>query len=84
MKLYLKSGQIVEIDGVSEVSTICSDYVKENKLGNLVFEGPRLLRDCQEVREDNDLVNELISFYDNTGYRKFMTVMDQIIGIEED
>lgn len=84
MKLYLKSGQIVDIDGVSEVSTSCSDYVEENKVGNLIFEGPRLLRDCQDVRKDHELVNELISFYDNTGYRKFMTFMDQIIGIEED
>lgn len=84
MKLYLKSGQVVEINGVTEVSTTWSDYVEENKLEQSVFRRDKLLRDCQDVREDHELVNELISFYDNTGYRKFMTFMDQIIGIEED
>lgn len=84
MKLYLKSGQIVEIDGVSEVSASLIDYVEENKLGNLIFKRNKLLQDCQDVREDDMQINELISFYDDTGYLKFTTFMDQVIGIEED
>lgn len=82
MKLYLKSGQVVEINGVTEVSTTWRDYVEENKLEQSVFRRDKLLRDCQEVNKDR--VSELISFYDDTGYLKFTTFMDQIIGIEED
>lgn len=93
MKLYLKSGQVIEINGVSEVSynvyehgklIDSNDYVEYNKLDKPIFKRDKFLRDCQDVREDNELVSELISFYDDTGYLKFSTFMDQIIGIEED
>lgn len=93
MKLYLKSGQIVDINEVIEASysiyehgkfveTI--DYVEYNKLDQPIFNRDKLLRDCQHAREDKEAINELISLYDSTGYLKFTTSMDQIIGIEED
>lgn len=86
MKVYLKSGQVVEINGVSEVSynvyekdelIDTNDYVEYNKLDQPIFKRNKFLCDCQDM-------HELISFYDCTGYLKFTTFMDQIIGIEED
>lgn len=90
MKLYLKSGQVVSIGNeLTEVSyntydndelVGSYDYVDDNN----IFRRRKLLLDCKLVREDENCCNELIEFYDNTGWLRFSTVMDQIIGIEED
>lgn len=93
MKIYLKSGQIVNIDEVIEASysiyehgkySETIDYVEYNKLDQPIFNRTKLLRDCQHAREDKEAINELISLYDSTGYLKFTVFMDQIVGIEED
>lgn len=92
MKLYLAGGQVVEINGVSDVrynvwengkwvDTI--NYVERDRADGIdqpLFKKIKLLRDCRK----DELASELIFFYDLTGHLRFITIMGQIIGIEED
>ena len=78
MKLYLKSGQVVEISEVQyAVAGRGKDYVDRHELPML--KSKELLIDVGNKRND-----DIIEFFGKDNCLCFTTYMKQIIGIAED